>query len=254
MFSVQSFSNDSFGSIRILERDGAFWFVAKDIAEILEYAETSVMTRRLPSKYVDKIKSTDLVDLTNSFGNNDLTIINEPGLYKAVMCSKKPEAEIFQDWVFEEVLPSIRKHGLYATPKTAEQLLDNPDFLIEVLQNLKKERAEKEKAIEDRDNAIRTKAWISDSKTATAMATASAQKRRADALAIRMDESTDFATIKRVEKATKKTYAWQALKWYCGRWNLPIKRSDDPLYNKVNSYPAKAWQDVFGVNLKEMFA
>ena len=70
-----------------------------------------------------------------------MTTVNEPGLYSLVLGSRKPEAKAFKRWITHEVIPTIRKHGMYATPETAEQILNNPDFLIKTLETLKQERA-----------------------------------------------------------------------------------------------------------------
>jgi len=103
--------------VRIVQQDGEPWFVAKDVAEILEYAETSVMLRRLFPDELEKIESTEIVG--SSFkhgGSRQMTIISEAGLYNAILGSNKPEAKNFQRWVTHEVLPSIRKTGTYAVP------------------------------------------------------------------------------------------------------------------------------------------
>ena len=78
------------------------------------------------------------VVLTDGIRSNpQKVIVNEPGLYAIVLSSRKPEAKAFKRWITHEVIPSIRKHGLYA----AAELLANPDLFIKVLQDLKEERA-----------------------------------------------------------------------------------------------------------------
>jgi phage antirepressor YoqD-like protein len=72
-----------------------------------------------------------------------MNTVNEAGLYKLAFSSRKPEAEAFTDWVAAEVLPSIRKHGMYATPAAVEAMLSDPDTMIHTLQALKEERAAK---------------------------------------------------------------------------------------------------------------
>ena len=78
-------------------------------------------------------------------GKQKLTIINESGLYSLILSSKLPTAKKFKRWVTSEVLPAIRKHGLYATPQAIEAILNDPDTMIKTLQALKKEREEKQK-------------------------------------------------------------------------------------------------------------
>lgn len=78
--------------------------------------------------------------IISELGNTTANFINEANLYKCIFRSRKPEAEKFQDWVYEEVLPTIRKHGVYATPQTIDNLLADPDNAIKVFQTLKEER------------------------------------------------------------------------------------------------------------------
>lgn len=105
--------------VRIVNVNDEPWFVAKDVAEILGYSETEKMTRRLDDDEKSKIKSPVLGGLKNA-GNNDVTIINESGLYNAALGSTKPEAKAFKKWVTSEVLPSIRKHGGYIAANGTE--------------------------------------------------------------------------------------------------------------------------------------
>ena len=101
------------------------WFVAKDLCTILEIkwqGNTALNGISAKNKGYGKFQTPG--------GMQDLLIVSEPGMYRLVMRSTKPEAEKFQDWVTEDVLPSIRKHGMYMTPETAEDILNNPDKLI----------------------------------------------------------------------------------------------------------------------------
>lgn len=98
-------------SVRVLTgEDGQPWFVAADVATILGYRMASDMTRRLD----DDEKGTRSVRTPG--GDQDMTVISEAGLYSAVLGSKIPEAKAFKRWVTHEVLPAIRRHGVYATP------------------------------------------------------------------------------------------------------------------------------------------
>jgi prophage antirepressor-like protein len=119
--------------VRTINKDGEPWFVAKDVCEILEISDTWSATSRLS----ESMKGTDSISTLG--GTQEMSVINEAGLYKLVFTSRKPEAEKFTDWVATDVIPSIRKHGMYAK----DELLDNPDLLIEVVTQLKKEREEK---------------------------------------------------------------------------------------------------------------
>ena len=134
MHNIQVFKNREFGEIRSIEINNEPYFIGKDIAEILGYKNT----RDAINKHVDE-EDKGVANCDTLGGIQELTVINESGLYSLIMSSKLPSAKKFKRWVTNEVLPTIRKHGMYAT----EQLLDNPDLLIASLQELKKTREEK---------------------------------------------------------------------------------------------------------------
>ncbi|WDL74357.1 hypothetical protein IP360_05825 [Helicobacter winghamensis] len=92
------------------------YFVAMDIARALEYQDTEAMTRRLDS---DEIQNLQIV----GFGNRGVSVINESGLYNAILGSKKPQAKAFKKWITSEVLPSIRKQGYYLSPNVESTLI-----------------------------------------------------------------------------------------------------------------------------------
>lgn len=134
--NIEIFKSDEFNEIRTMVIDGEPWFVGKDIAENLGYSNT----RKAVIDHVDIEDKKDGVTIRDSIGRDQTpTFINESGLYSLILSSKLPQAKKFKRWVTSEVLPSIRKHGLYAT----NELLDNPDLFISVLEELKRERQEK---------------------------------------------------------------------------------------------------------------
>lgn len=104
--------------VRVLMKDGEPWFVAKDVAEILGYSETNRMTSRLDEDEIRKFASTEMVGANSKA--REFTIINESGLYNAVLGSTKPNAREFRKWVTGEVLPSIRKTGGYLIARKDE--------------------------------------------------------------------------------------------------------------------------------------
>lgn len=118
--------------VRTVLIDGEPWFVAKDVADILEYSDTQAMTRRLDKE--------DIMTDKLSGMNMKSTIINESGLYEAIIGSKKKEVKPFKRWITHEVLPTIRKHGAYMTDAKLEEVLLNPDTLISLATQLKEER------------------------------------------------------------------------------------------------------------------
>lgn len=107
------------------------YFVGKDVAEILGYERADNAVRN----HVDE-EDKLMHRISASGQNRNMTIINESGLYSLILKSKLPSAKKFKRWVTSEVLPQIRKHGMYAT----DELLNNPDLLIEVATKLKEER------------------------------------------------------------------------------------------------------------------
>lgn len=135
---IQVFENKEFGAVRTTEIDGKPYFVGKDVAEILGYTN--------PSKALaDHVDEEDKLnnETLSSLGQRGGWLINESGLYSLILTSKQPKARAFKRWVTAEVLPSIRKHGLYAV----DEILANPDIAIKALQELKAER-ERRKLLE----------------------------------------------------------------------------------------------------------
>ncbi|MGG3798020.1 BRO family protein [Metabacillus fastidiosus] len=116
------------------------WFVAKDVCNILELTNPTVAIQRLEEDERAKF---------NLGRQGSTNIINESGLYELIFASRKLEAKMFKKWVKQEVLPSIRKHGVYMTPDTIEKALTSPDFLIRLATNLKEEQ-EARKLAEDK--------------------------------------------------------------------------------------------------------
>lgn len=158
MNELQIFNNPEFGSIRTVETDGEPWFVGKDVAEVLGYANT----RDALERHVDGDDKNTVVNPDGNRGNPNMTVINESGLYSLVLSSKLPTAKKFKRWVTSEVLPSLRRHGLYA----ADELLDNPDLMIQAMEALKAERT-KNKALVDKVMQDAPKVLFADSVTAS---------------------------------------------------------------------------------------
>lgn len=124
-----------------------------------------------------------------------------------------------------------------------------PKTFPEALRCLAAEVEQKELMQKQRDEAIRTKAWISDKKTATAMNTASQKSKEAEKLKIKLDLEMSYATVKKVELETGRKYNWQDLKKYCQSAGLGWNKAFDANYGSVNSYPAEAWKNVYGIEL-----
>ena len=141
MNELQIFNNNQFGEIRTTIKDGEPWFVASDVCRALEIANNRDALTRLEQDE----KGVALTDTLG--GTQEVTIVNEPGLYALVLGSRKPEAKAFKRWVTHEVIPSIRKHGMYATPTTIEQMIADPANAIKVFSALKQEQ-ERRKELE----------------------------------------------------------------------------------------------------------
>lgn len=130
---LQVFSNAEFGSVRTMTIDGKPYFVGRDVATVLGYAKP----QKALTTHVDRDDAPKW-SIVDSAGRKQKTIlINESGLYSLILSSKLPRAKEFKRWVTSEVLPTIRRHGAYAT----DELLNDPDLFIKVLQELKAERA-----------------------------------------------------------------------------------------------------------------
>ena len=128
---LEIFKNEQFGEVRVSIIDNEPWFVGKDIAEVLGYKDTDYAIRT----HVDE-EDKLIRGFTGSGQNRNMIVINESGLYSLVLRSKLPEAKKFKRWVTSEVLPSIRKNGMFAV----DELLENPDLLIATATKLKEER------------------------------------------------------------------------------------------------------------------
>lgn len=130
MNEIQTFDFDGSG-IRTLTIDEEPYFVGKDVAQVLGYSNP----RDAIAKHVDA-EDKGVAKCDTLGGQQNQTVINESGLYSLILGSKLPEAKRFKRWVTSEVLPSLRRNGMYAM----DELLDNPDLAINALQKLKEER------------------------------------------------------------------------------------------------------------------
>ncbi|BAJ70996.1 phage antirepressor Ant [Bifidobacterium longum] len=154
--SIQRFDFKGAALRTLTDEAGEPWFVAKDVCDILGLENSRKATAELDSDEKNTVTISDGIA-----GNPNKTIISEPGLYRLVMRSRKPEAKEFQRWVTHEVLPSIRRHGAYMTESTLEKAVTEPDFLIRLATQIKQERAEKEKA-QAQVERMRPKALFAD--------------------------------------------------------------------------------------------
>ena len=146
------FNNAEFGSIRTVDINSEPWFVGKDVAVALGYSEP----RSAVSKKVDD-NDRGVAEMETPSGRQNMTIINESGLYALIFGSKLESAKRFKHWVTSEVLPSIRKHGMYAV----DDLIANPDLAIQAFTALKEER-EKNRLLTAENERMKPKALFAD--------------------------------------------------------------------------------------------
>ena len=121
----------------LVDKEGEPWFVAKDVCGILG-TRTDAIRAILDADEVSEVNPNTIGVARN--GGHDWLIVSEAGLYGLILKSRKPEARAFKRWVTHEVLPSIRKHGMYATEPTIDRIISDPDFGIRLLTQLKHER------------------------------------------------------------------------------------------------------------------
>ena len=149
--NLQVFKNTEFGELGVLVIDGKEYFPASECARILGYSNPrDAILRHCKPEGVVKHDGVSLT--TNQYGILteqvvEKTYITEGNLYRLIIRSKLPAAERFERWIFDEVLPTIRKHGLYATEKVLDEMLADPDYGIRLFSELKAER-QRRKALE----------------------------------------------------------------------------------------------------------
>ena len=121
-------------NVRTTVRNGEFWFVLKDVCDVLGLSNPTSVLLRLDEDERSKL----------NLGRQGMTnITNESGLYKVILRSDKPEAKKFMRWITHEVLPTIRKHGAYITSEKMEELMTDPDTWVKLIRTLQQERREK---------------------------------------------------------------------------------------------------------------
>ncbi|MCI8469345.1 MAG: phage repressor protein/antirepressor Ant [Eggerthellaceae bacterium] len=136
--NIETFNHEQFGCIRVVNIGDEPWFVASDVAKALGYAK--------PNNAVSQHCKGALKrgTLPTTGGPQEFSLISEPDVFRLIVSSKLPSAQRFEAWVFEEVLPSIRRHGAYMTPERIEEALLNPDTIIRLATDLKAERERRE--------------------------------------------------------------------------------------------------------------
>lgn len=160
MTDIQIFKNEQFGEVRTIAKDGEPWFVANDICKVLGHTNSRVAVAALDEdeKGVSKVYTLG--------GEQQMTVVNEAGMYQLVIRSNLPAAKAFKRWITHEVIPTIRRHGAYATETTIESIIADPESGIKLLQALKAEQ-ERRKEAEAIAEAQRPKALFADAVAAS---------------------------------------------------------------------------------------
>lgn len=207
MENITVFKKDEFGSVRTTTVNGEIMFVGKDVADILGYQNGS----RDINRHVDE-EDRHKIMIFDGNQDKETIIINESGLYSLILASKMPNAKKFKHWVTAEVLPSIRKHGMYAK----QELLDNPDLLISVAQELKAER-EKNKALIADNERMKPKEIFADAVAASHTS-------------ILVGDLAKILKQNNVEIGQKRLFSWLRENGYLIKrrgadWNSPTQKS-----------------------------
>lgn len=154
MEQLKIFNNVEFGQVRTIKENDKILFCGSDVAKTLGYA--------IPTKAVNThCKGVSKMEVPTNGGIQQMLFITEGDLYRLITHSKLPSAENFERWVFDEVIPSVRKHGAYMTEETIEQAITSPDFLIRLATKLKDEQT-KRKALEEEKKVNAPKVIFAD--------------------------------------------------------------------------------------------
>ena len=195
--ALKLFENPQF-RVRVIMRCSDPWFVAKDVATCIEHKDVTTMCKLCHDKDKVVVRANDLTsaDLAD-VKNREYTLISESGLYRILAKCNLPKCEPFESWVFDEVLPSIRKTGGYGI-RTVDDMINDPDTAIRLLTQLKILRLQNDQLAMERDEAIRTKAMIGSSREATAMNTASQKSKECEKLREQIGDSKTYKAAKSI--------------------------------------------------------
>jgi len=129
---MQIFKNEEFGKVRVIEKDGEYWWVLRDVCKAVGLSNPTIVASRLDCDEVTKFNLGGLSGESN--------IISESGLYAVILRSDKPKARAFRKWITAEVLPTIRRHGAYITESTLARMREDSLFSESLLETLSAER------------------------------------------------------------------------------------------------------------------
>lgn len=150
--SISNYRHDSFGEVRVINKDGEPWFVAADVCRALEIKDTWNAMQRLDED------EKGACSISTLGGQQEMSIVNEPGLYSLVLGSRKPEAKTFKRWITHEVIPAIRKNGVYVSDNI------NSDMLFQIAEQMRK-KEERIQALSEKNAEMLPKAQFYDTVT-----------------------------------------------------------------------------------------
>ena len=216
---LQIFTNEQFGEVRSITKDGQPWFVAADVCKALEIGNPSQAISRLDE---DEHFTTLISNESAASGKSNASFVNEAGLYTLVLGSRKPEAKAFKRWITHEVIPTIRKHGAYMTEQTLEDALTSPDFLIRLATQLKEEQ-EARRTLEA-ENAAQAQQIAADApKVVFANAVATSKS------SILVGDLAKLLRQNGIEMGQKRLFAWLRDNGYLMKrgesYNMPTQQS-----------------------------
>ena len=211
---IMAFENAEFGTIRAVSEGGEPWFVAKDVCDALGLSNTTEALRNLDDDEVGSISNSEVAQN----GGRAPRIISEPGFYKIVMRSRKPEAKAFQRWVTHEVLPAIRRDGGYMAAKPDETPEETMARALRIADETMRRQKERIESLSSANAEMRPKALFAD--------------------AVAASESTclvgELAKMLRqngVEIGQNRLFAWMREEGYLGKSgcnrNVPTQRAMD---------------------------
>ena len=252
--AIKLFENPLF-KVRVIMRCAEPWFVAKDVASCIEYDQTSINKMcglcRERDKYVASASVFDSDELSES-GNSRITLISESGLYRILAKCKLPKCKPFESWVFDEVMPSIRKKGSYSVNQPQQQSMmclpqDYESALEALLTEVRKNKAlqselTSEKEAHEKDNEDfrngfdilnAQKAQIGSEREATAMATASAKSRECKRLTAENAELKDA-----VGRGTN----WHTVNMMTAEWKREFGHA--PVWQKLRDFSVDLPKDM----------
>jgi prophage antirepressor-like protein len=224
----------------VLDENGEPWFIASDVCAALDLGNVTKALLRLDDDEATLI-SIQARTPTGGEVEQQVNAVNESGLYSLILGSRKPEAKPFKKWVTSEVLPSIRKTGGYSLSQSFQLPKTFPEALRLAAAMM-----------EERDEAIRTKAEIGSRREATAMNTASQATKRANQLEVELDRSKQYCTVKRMEMLQHgQKFSWRLLKSTGIAMGVEPIDVFDANYGTVKAYHADVWKEAYAIDLDE---